>query len=48
MTVRVPKKTAIAPVRYRIEAIDPKGHYFAVVCEVRTPDQHRFDRCEVW
>ena len=38
MTVRVPKKTAIAPVRYRIEAIDPKGHYFAVVCEVRTPD----------
>ena len=39
MTARVPRKTPVAPVRYRIEAIDPKGHYFKVVCEVSEPDQ---------
>ena len=32
------RKITTAPVRYRIQAIDPKGHYFEVTCEVREPD----------
>lgn len=41
MTSRASKATkriAAAPVRYRVAPIDPKGHYFEIVCEVREPD----------
>lgn len=41
MTSRAPgsaSRIAVAPVRYRVVPVDPKGHYFEVVCEVREPD----------
>ena len=36
---RAPAPTSVkpAPVRFRIDAVDPKAHLFDVTCEIATP-----------
>ncbi len=32
------KRATTAAVRYRVDPVDPKGHYFEIVCDIREPD----------